>query len=228
MKTARGLETRQEILAVAAGIASVEGLEGLTLGRLAGELQKSKSGLFAHFGSKEELQLATIEYARRLYVKQVIVPALAHPRGMPSLYGLCDEYLAMMERGVFPGGCFFAAAMAEFDARPGAVRDMIALNQRRWLDMLERTGRDAIELGEIKSGIDPDQLGYELEAAMLSANWYFHLYNDREFFRRGRRAVQSALEAAATTRGRKTLDALLSPRHLRPPPTESRQQPSGP
>jgi AcrR family transcriptional regulator len=206
------LETRQGILTAASAIASVEGLEGLTLGRLAAELSMSKSGLFAHFGSKEELQLATIEHARQVYVDQVILPALERPRGIAALHGLCDEYLALMERRVFPGGCFFAAAMAEFDARPGTVRDTIAGVQRRWLDLLESAARDAIDKGELVSGIDPAQLGFELEAAMLSANWYFHLYGDTAFFMRARSAVQRAIRAAATAKGLRVLAALTDQR----------------
>jgi AcrR family transcriptional regulator len=208
-KTAQGLETRQGILAVAAKIGSVEGLAGLTLGRLASELAMSKSGLFAHFGSKEELQLATIEHARQLYVEQVILPGLAHPRGIASLYGLCDEYVALMERGVFPGGCFFASAMAEFDARPGAVRDRVAEVQRLWLDLLERAACDAINAGELRLATDAGQLAFELEAAMLSSNWYYHLYSDTEFFRRARQAVKTSLELQATAKGRLALDGAL-------------------
>ena len=124
VQTPRGYATKQGILEVATAIASVEGLDGLTLGRLATELAMSKSGLFAHFGSKEELQLAAIEHARQMYVDQVILPGLAHSSGIATLYGLCDRYVALMERRVFPGGCFFAAAMAEFDARPGVVRGL--------------------------------------------------------------------------------------------------------
>jgi AcrR family transcriptional regulator len=209
-KTAQGLETRQGILEVAAKIGSVEGLGGLTLGRLAAELAMSKSGLFAHFGSKEELQLATIEHARQLYVEEVIIPGLAHPRGIASLYGLCDEYVALMERGVFPGGCFFASAMAEFDARPGPVRDRVAEVQRLWLDLLERAARDAIHAGELRPTTDPGQLAFELEAAMLSSNWYYHLYSDPEFFRRARQAVQTSLELQATAKGRRALDGALA------------------
>jgi AcrR family transcriptional regulator len=208
-KTARGLETRQGILAVAVNIASVDGLSGLTLGRLAAELEMSKSGLFAHFGSKEELQLATIEHATQLYAEQVIIPGLAHPRGMATLYGLCHEYVTLMEREVFPGGCFFASAMADFDARPGPVRDRIAQGQRLWLDLLERAGSDAIEGGEISPSADPAQLAFELEAAMLSANWYHHLYSDPEFFRMARRAVQAALSSKVTAKGRRVLGAAL-------------------
>jgi len=204
------MQTRQGILSVAARIASVEGLEGLTLGRLAAELAMSKSGLFAHFGSKEELQLATIEHARKIYVDQVIVPGLRHARGMASLYGLCNEYLGLMEGGIFPGGCFFAAAMAEFDSRPGPVRDRIAEVQRQWLDALERTARDAIERGELQAMTDAAQLAFELEAAMLASNWYYHLYSERDFFRRARLGVQSALEAKATASGKRAFQAAMT------------------
>lgn len=211
-KTAQGRKTTQEILTAAARIGSVEGLEGLTLGRLAAELAMSKSGLFAHFGSKEELQLATIDHARQIYVEQVIIPALAQPKGMASLYGLCDRYVGLMERRVFPGGCFFASAMAEFDARPGPVRDRIAAAQRDWLDALERAARDAVDRGELLSTTDPAQLAFELESAMLSSNWYFHLYSEPDFFRRARLAVRSSLEAKATAKGRRALEAATAPR----------------
>ncbi len=191
---------------ISTAIASVEGLEGLTLGRLATDLSMSKSGLFAHFGSKEDLQLATIEYARQIYVDQVILPGLAHAPGIATLYRLCDRYLALMERRAFPGGCFFAAAMAEFDARPGVVRDTIAMLQRQWLDLLEGAARDGVRRGELSRSVDAVQLGFELEAAMLSANWYFHLYSDPRFFVLSRAAVQRTLRAAATCKGRRMLE----------------------
>jgi AcrR family transcriptional regulator len=209
-QTPRGYATKQGILEVATAIASVEGLEGLTLGRLATDLAMSKSGLFAHFGSKEELQLATIEHARQIYVDQVILPGLAHASGIATLHGLCDRYVALMERRVFPGGCFFAAAMAEFDARPGVVRDTIASLQRQWLDMLEAAARDGIRLGELDRSVDPVQLAFELEAAMLSANWYFHLYSDAHFFVLSRNAVQRTVSAAASPKGRRVLQAAVA------------------
>jgi len=208
-QTPRGHATKQGILEVAAAIASVEGLEGLTLGRLATDLAMSKSGLFAHFGSKEDLQLATIEHARQIYVEQVILPGLAHSPGIATLHGLCDRYVALMERRVFPGGCFFAAAMAEFDARPGVVRDTIAALQRQWLDMLEGAARDGIRLGELDRRVDPVQLAFELEAAMLSANWYFHLYSDTQFFVLSRNAVQRTISTAASPKGRRVLGSAV-------------------
>src|SRR5271170_2654060 len=115
--TSHGARTRDTILRAAADLASVEGLDGLSIGRLATELAMSKSGLFAHFGSKEDLQLATIEEARQRYVQQVIAPALAAGTGITRLSALCEAFLSYIERRVFPGGCFFAAAVAEFDGK---------------------------------------------------------------------------------------------------------------
>ncbi len=209
-QTPRGHATKQGILEVATAIASVEGLEGLTLGRLATALAMSKSGLFAHFGSKEDLQLATIEHARKIYVDHVILPGLAHSPGVATLHALCDRYVALMERRAFPGGCFFAAAMAEFDARPGVVRDTIAALQRQWLDMLEGAAGDGIRLGELDVSVDPVQLAFELEAAMLSGNWYFHLYNDAQFFALSRSAVQRTISAAASAKGRRVLEGAVA------------------
>jgi AcrR family transcriptional regulator len=203
--TAQGARTRQSILGAAADLASVEGLAGLSIGRLAAELGMSKSGLFAHFGSKEQLQLATIESARHVYVEEVIRPGLAADRGVRRVSALCSAFLSYVERGVFKGGCFFAAAMAEFDARPGPVRDVIAEMQRRWMGTLEQAVAGAVECGELAAGTDPGQLAFELEAALLSANWYYHLHGDRDFFDRARLAVHARLLSAATPAGRRAL-----------------------
>src|SRR5215471_12370135 len=119
----KGERTRESILRAAVDLASVEGLEGLTIGRLADELKMSKSGLFAHFGSKEDLQLATVQMARQIFVEQITRPALSAPKGMPRLWSIIDRWLAYIERGIFKGGCFFTAASFEFDSREGPVRD---------------------------------------------------------------------------------------------------------
>src|SRR6516164_4384248 len=121
-RAVKAARTRQEILALAADIASAEGLEGLSIGRLAAELRMSKTGVFAHFGSKEQLQLATVETAKQIFFERVVVPALASPRGLPRLKAMLEHWLGYVEGVVFRGGCFFAAASAEFDSRPGAVR----------------------------------------------------------------------------------------------------------
>src|ERR1700688_1025042 len=133
-RQAKGLRTREAILARAVDIASAEGLEGLTVGSLAEQLGMSKSGLFAHFGSKEELQLATIEVARQIFIDKVTRPAIAAPRGMPRLWGLINLWLVLVEKRVFSGGCFFSAASFEFDSKRGVVHDRIAAIMREWMD----------------------------------------------------------------------------------------------
>src|SRR3984885_11841298 len=151
--TSHGARTRTAILRTAAGLASVDGLDGLSIGRLATELAMSKSGLFAHFGSKEELQLATIEEARQRYTREVIEPARAAGPGITRLHALCEAFLSYLERAVFPGGCFFASAMAEFDSKtPGPVRDRIAQCQDQWMGTLERAAQEGQERGELRAG----------------------------------------------------------------------------
>ena len=192
----------------AADLASVEGLDGLSIGQLAGELGMSKSGLIAHFGSKEDLQLAAIEEARQRYVQEVIAPALAAGSGITRLHALCEAFLAYLERRVFPGGCFFASAMAEFDSKaPGPVRDRIAECQQEWMNTLERTAQDAQARKQLRAGSDPQQLAFELEGALLTANWYFHLYSDPGYLSRARRAVLARLASEATSAGRRALPA---------------------
>lgn len=201
-----GAATREAILRLAADQASVDGLDGLTIGQLATELGMSKSGLFAHFGSKELLQLATIEDARKRYVEAVLVPALVAPRGIRRLSALCDAFLVYVERSVFSGGCFFAAAMAELGGKePGPVRDKIADCQHQWVTTLERAVVEGRERGELAAVCDAQQLAFELEAALLSANWYFRLHSDTSYLDRARRAVRTRLAAEATPIGRSTL-----------------------
>jgi len=203
-----GARTRSTIVRAAADLASVEGLDGLSIGQLAGELGMSKSGLIAHFGSKEDLQLAAIEEARQRYVQEVIAPALAAGSGITRLHALCEAFLAYLERRVFPGGCFFASAMAEFDSKaPGPVRDRIAECQQEWMNTLERTAQDAQARKQLRAGSDPQQLAFELEGALLTANWYFHLYSDPGYLSRARRAVLARLASEATSAGRRALPA---------------------
>jgi AcrR family transcriptional regulator len=178
--------TREAILARAAELASAEGLEGLTIGRLAGELEMSKSGLFGHFGSKVGLQLATVEAAAGRFLHEVVEPALVEPEGAPRLRALCDGYLSHLERRVFPGGCFWAAATTEFDGRPGPVRDRIQEAFGAWLGELERQAA-------IAGANDPAQLAFELQAVIQSANSRFQLFGDRTVFRRARMALERLL-----------------------------------
>jgi hypothetical protein len=136
----------------------------------------------------------------------VIEPALASGTGITRLYGLCESFLSYIERAVFPGGCFFASAMAEFDSKaPGPVRDRIAQCQDHWMNTLERAAQDAQAAGELHGGADPRQLAFEMEAALLSANWYFHLYTDATYLSRSRRAVRARLSSEATPTGLRLL-----------------------
>lgn len=193
-----GDRRRHAILSTAVQIASAEGLEGLTIGRLASELKMSKSGLFAHFGSKEELQLATIDAARYIFISEVVAPAMKAKAGLPRMWKLCEIWLAYADREVFRGGCFFAAASAEFDSRMGTVRDRIAAIMREWLNLLEATVREAQELGHLRKEIDPAQLAFEINALAMGANWAFQLFNDRQAFAKVSAAVRQRLHAAAT------------------------------
>lgn len=200
--TSKGARTREDILRTAVDIASVDGLDGLSIGRLAGELGMSKSGLFAHFGSKESLQLAAIEEARRRYFREVIEPALATRSGITRLYALCEAFLSYVERSVFVGGCFFASAMAEFDAKgPSPVRDRIVDCQEQWMTTLERAAEGARASGELRDDCDARQLAFELEGALLTANWYFHLFHDTNNIERARHAVRTRLSRESTPAG---------------------------
>jgi AcrR family transcriptional regulator len=195
--THQATETRGEILQVAVDIASAEGLQGLSIGRLAAELQMSKTGIFAHFGSKEKLQLATVETAKQVFLKQVVQPALHSPRGIPRLEAMLANWLGYVERIVFRGGCFFAAASAEFDSRPGAVRDQIAELTKAWMVGLRDEIAFAQSQNEIRAGLKPAQLAFELHAYVQEANWAFKLFNDKSAFVLARRAIADRIAAAS-------------------------------
>jgi AcrR family transcriptional regulator len=192
----KGERTRAAILDQAARLATVDGLEGLTIGHLALATSMSKSGLYAHFGSKQELQLATIDAARATFVHEVLRPALRAPKGIKRLLAACDAYLSHIERRVFPGGCFFSAAAADVGTRPGPVRNAIAAQQREWLTLLERLAREAIELGELNPDADPAQLAFELKALLVAANTSFILLDDPAAFARARQAIRERLQTA--------------------------------
>ena len=200
--TNQATETRREILQLAVDLASAEGLEGLSIGRLAAELHMSKTGIFAHFGSKEQLQLATVGAAAQIFVEQVVQPALQSPRGMARLEAMLENWLGYVERIVFRGGCFFAAASAEFDSRPGAVRDEIAALTKAWMDALREEIAFAQSRKEVQASVNPAQLAFELHAYVQEANWAFKLFNDKSAFRLSRRAIADHILAGS---GKRTL-----------------------
>jgi AcrR family transcriptional regulator len=189
----KGGRTRAAILGEAARLATVDGLEGLSIGGLAAATGMSKSGLYAHFGSKVQLQLATIESARETFICEVLQPALAAPKGIQRVVAACEAFLSHVERRVFPGGCFFAAAAAEVGTRPGPVRDAVAAQQREWIAMLQRLVAEAQGLGELGDDDDAAQLAFELNAVLVAANTSFILQGDAVIFTQAREAVRSRL-----------------------------------
>jgi AcrR family transcriptional regulator len=184
----KGAATRAAILERAVDIASAEGLEGLTIGRLAAELGMSKSGLFAHFGSKQELQLATVGAAAERFRRAVIEPALSAPEGAPRLRAMAASYLAHLDSG-YSGGCFWAATSIEFDDRHGPVRDAIAAALDAWLAALERQAK-------IAGLSEPDRVAFELYAVVMAANSRYRLSGDQRVFDRARGAIDRLLARA--------------------------------
>jgi AcrR family transcriptional regulator len=195
LRRQRGLKTRQAILRKAVNLASLEGLEGLTIGKLASALRISKSGLFAHFGSKEDLQCAVVDAARDIFVEKVVRPAYEF-NGLQRLRALCENWLSYGEGKVFPGGCFFSAASLEFDDRPGRVRDQIVELMKKWLRNLEHAAHDAQLAGELKKEVDVHQLAFELQALAMGANWSSRLFRDPSAFRLTRGAILQRIEQA--------------------------------
>jgi AcrR family transcriptional regulator len=186
--TSHGARTRQAIVATAADVASVDGLDGLTVGRLAAELSMSKSGLFAHFGSKEELQLATIEAAAARFFEEVVAPAQREHEGVARLRAYCERYLDYLERKVFPGGCFWAAVATEFDDRPGPVRDAVRAGVVSWMGELERQAA-------IAGVADAGELAFEIYSLGLGANACTRLLADEHVYGRARAAIERRLPA---------------------------------
>jgi AcrR family transcriptional regulator len=197
-RRARGQRTRAQILAVAADLASVEGLEGLTIGRLAAALEMSKSGLFAHFGSKEELQLATIEAAREIFAREVVAPALEADRGLPRLEALLAAKLRYLRGEIFAGGCFFDSVRAEYDSRgPGPVRDAVERDLAEWDALMLRAVRAARKAGHLRADVDPEQLVFELEALSNAPSMRHQLSGNTAEWARAETAIAARLRAAA-------------------------------
>ncbi|MBM7863583.1 TetR/AcrR family transcriptional regulator [Lentzea nigeriaca] len=190
------LETRQRILDRSLAIASAEGLEGLTIGRLADELGMSKAGLLGHFGTKEGLQLAVVDEAAAVFAREVPQRVKQLPSGLPRLKAVCEAWVSYLEREVLPGGCFFTAATTEFDGRSGRVRDALAGMNALWRRDLRIHTRRAISDGDLPADTDVEQLVYEIIGIMLALNHFLQLEHD----------------SAAPARARKALDRLFSSR----------------
>jgi len=192
-RRADGERSREKILQAAAELATLEGINGISIGRLADAVGMSKSGLYAHFRSKEELQLATVETASRI-LNAELEPGMQAPEGKQRIIALCDAFFSHVQRRVFPGGCFFASGAAELSTQPGRVRDAIATSYREWNELLEGEVRTAQAAGEIAASEDPGQLVFELNGLLVGANVFFLLFDDEGELDRGRRAVRERLE----------------------------------
>jgi AcrR family transcriptional regulator len=188
-----GQRTRAAILHEAVSLATVEGLEGLSIGTLATALDMSKSGLYAHFGSKQELQLATVDEAARVFEAEVIAPATDASPGAAQVVALCDAFFDHLQRRRFPGGCFFAGASLAMGARPGPVKDRIAAFQRSVTARLHQFVVRAQELGQVAADEDADQLTFELNGVILAANTSFVLYDDAVALDLARQVVRRRL-----------------------------------
>ena len=187
------LETRQRILDRSLAIASSEGLEGLTIGRLATELGMSKAGLLGHFGTKEALQLAVVDQAAEVFLREVPRKVKQMPSGLPRLIDVCEAWVSYLEREVLPGGCFFTAATAEFDGRSGRVRDALAGMNALWRRDLRIHIRRAVSDGDLKLDTDVEQLIYEILGVMLALNHFLQLEHDSAAPRRARQALKRLL-----------------------------------
>lgn len=193
---ADGARSRRAILKAATELATVEGLDGLSIARLADHVGMSKSGLFAHFRSKEDLQVATIDAAAEMFDREVWQPGMAAPAGVRRVLSQCEAFFSYLERAVFPGGCFFVAAAAELDAKKGPVRDHLRQVYSRILEGLAGVVREAQELGEIDPTEDIAQLTFELDSLMLGANFAYVFFGDPAALDRARVAIRQRLSRA--------------------------------
>ncbi|EMD29238.1 TetR/AcrR family transcriptional regulator [Amycolatopsis azurea] len=191
---AEALATRGRILDRAAAVASEEGLDGITIGRLADELEMSKSGVHKHFGTKETLQISTLDKAFVDFWHRVVEPALAEPQGLRRLRAVCANSVGYLETPLLPGGCLMTAALSEYDGRPGRVRDAVAEVWSRWREQLRADLAAAVDNGELPAEFDIDQALFEIIAAGLALNAAMQLEHDQTAAGRARRAIERALD----------------------------------
>lgn len=196
--TSKGEQTRTAILDEALKVASKLGLEGLTIGTLAEATGMSKSGLFAHFGSREELQLAVLEHAAQRYGEQVLMPALRIERGLPRLRAMFERWLDWAIASGLPGGCIMIAAAAEYDDRPGPIRDAVIANQHRGNGVIRKAARLAVEEGHLRNDTDPEQIAFELLGIVLAAHNHRRLLGDKEARKRSLIAFEQLIARHAT------------------------------
>ncbi|MFC4158555.1 TetR/AcrR family transcriptional regulator [Chitinimonas lacunae] len=191
----KGEATREAILDAAIALAREVGLASLTIGALAERVGMSKSGLFAHFGAKEELQLAVLRAAQARFDEQVLRPALTHPRGLKRLRAMYHGWLDWTMRQERPGGCVILAAASEFDDRPGPVRDFLASQTETWLTGLGRMARLAVEAGELPADTDIEQFAFEWLGLILSVHHHHGLLDDQRFYPMAWRGLERLIAA---------------------------------
>jgi AcrR family transcriptional regulator len=200
-RPSKGTQTRERILDAALEIASREGLEGLTIGMLAEALDMSKSGVFAHFGSREELQIAVIdEYARR-FMDAVYYPAIRLPRGLPRLRAMFENWLYRVQHVEIPNGCVFISGAVEFDDKEGPVRDRMVLVNRGWQNEMLTAARQAITQGHLQRDCEPEQLVFELYGFMLSLHHDARLLREPRAVERARVSFVRVIKAYGTPAG---------------------------
>ena len=192
----KGERTRAAILDEALRLVSKAGLDGLTIGTLAEATDLSKSGLFAHFGSREDLLLAVLEHGQRQFTDVVLKPALAKPRGVPRLRAMFSHWLDWTESAELPGGCPMIGGAAEFDDKPGPVRDTLAAGQRAWIETLKRAVHQAIDEGQLARDTDPEQVAFEMFGTALVVHHHRRLLG----YPKARARALSALERLLSTR----------------------------
>lgn len=200
-RVGKGETTREAILRHAVGLASRVGLSGLSIGRLAQELDLSKSGLFSHFHSKEALQIQVLEYGAARFVESVVKPALAAPRGVRRIEALFDRWLAWSQSDPSSGGCFFVAMATDLDDRPGPSRDLLVRLQRSWMGLLADLVRNAVREGHFRPETDAEQFATDMYGVMLAYHHASRLLDDPAAEERARRALASLVDARRTADG---------------------------
>lgn len=193
----KGEATRERILDRAFLLAGRDGLQGLTIGALADALKLSKSGLFSHFGSKEELQVAVLDVASSRFTERVLLPAFKAPRGLPRLERIFEQWIEWMTDTRMPGGCIFQQANAELDDRQGRPHDVLLEQQKNLVEALAKTVQLAITEGHLSKNTDPRQVAFELEGIMMTMNVYLRLLKDRKAVARARVAFKRLVQSNA-------------------------------
>ncbi|HYZ28972.1 MAG TPA: TetR/AcrR family transcriptional regulator [Thermoleophilaceae bacterium] len=190
---AEAAQTRQSIIERAVRTASIEGLAGVTIGRLADDLGMSKAGVIGHFGNKADLQRAALRQAQQIFSEQVWEPARAKPAGLPRLLAICDAWVSHIADSPFPGGCFMCTVSTEWDARDGELREDVRSGWERWSEQLRRDAATARDQGDLPATTDPDQVAFDLMGIAMALNQSLQLLDDRRAVGRARRAMRRAL-----------------------------------